>query len=254
MAAPVLIYTDLPGGVPATYRLPPGLAARLSAIAAEFNGSGASGSFYPCLAVYSQDDKLIGRFFPAQVLAAGDTAEVTFAPFLRQAAASAVGSGIQFDTDNQGGYLDVTTNDRIGGTGRGLRLTDSSLGGIEIKTIAGVSGLLSLLGTVTSLINRAGSAISGTKLTIRNDDDGGTDILDSSGGLTLQSGGVVLVQGGASPRYRIGLGNSGAAMNFYLRATTDKYKFRDKDGTVIFQIDADGALHGLTGQALTFDL
>lgn len=79
---PALVYSDAPGSVPATYTLPPGFDVLLHSVSAQFNGSGAGGTFYPCLSVYSQDDKLIGRFFPAQALAAGDSAEVTFAPFL----------------------------------------------------------------------------------------------------------------------------------------------------------------------------
>lgn len=87
--APDLIYNDRPGAIPANYRFPPGLDARLSSVSAVFDGTGASGDFLACLSVYSQDNKLVGRFFPGSPVAAGDVAEVTFAPFLRQAQASA---------------------------------------------------------------------------------------------------------------------------------------------------------------------
>lgn len=115
--APSLIYNDSPGAIPATYKFPPALDARLSSVSAVFDGSGAGGAFLACLSVYSQDGKLIGRFFPGSSVAAGDTAEVTFAPFLdRTEAASAGGAGLQFNAgaygpDNVGDWLVVETTD-----------------------------------------------------------------------------------------------------------------------------------------------
>lgn len=80
--APSLIYNDRPGAIPATYRFPPGLTARLSSVSARFDGTGASGTFLACLSLYSQDGKLIGRWFPSQTFVAGDTGEVSYGPFL----------------------------------------------------------------------------------------------------------------------------------------------------------------------------
>lgn len=76
-----LIYTDNPGAVPASFRLPAGLDLALQSIVARWDGSGAGGSFKPCLSAYSQDGRLMGRFFPETDLAAGDTGVVTYAPF-----------------------------------------------------------------------------------------------------------------------------------------------------------------------------
>jgi hypothetical protein len=81
VAKPTLIYTDAPGAVPATFRLPPGFDMQLSSISATFDGAGASGTFYPCVAVYSQDGKLIGRYFPSQTMTTADSGEVTYGPF-----------------------------------------------------------------------------------------------------------------------------------------------------------------------------
>lgn len=81
MSEQELIYSDLPGGLPATYRIPPGAAVTLESVSAFFDGAGAAGSFLPCLAVYSQDDKLIGRWFPSLTMAAGDSGEVSYGPF-----------------------------------------------------------------------------------------------------------------------------------------------------------------------------
>jgi hypothetical protein len=78
-----LIYSDNPGSLPATYEVPPGLRIRLASIVARFNGAAAGAAFLPCLALYSQDDRLMGRLHPDTELAAGDTAIVTYAPFSR---------------------------------------------------------------------------------------------------------------------------------------------------------------------------
>lgn len=86
--AGTLVYADNPGSIPATYSLPADSGVRLESVSALFNGSGASGDFYPCLSVYSQDNKLIGRYFPGTALSAGDVAEVTFATFLGSSGAS----------------------------------------------------------------------------------------------------------------------------------------------------------------------
>lgn len=77
-----LIYTDDPGSLPAQYVVPPGVELIVQSIVARFKGQAASGAFYPALAIYSQDGRLVGRFHPSTTLAVGDTAEVTFAPFL----------------------------------------------------------------------------------------------------------------------------------------------------------------------------
>lgn len=89
MAAPVTIHNDNPGGLPASYTVPPGLAFTIESVSVEVDGSGAAGAFYPCFAIYSQNGKLIGRYFPGDRLSAGDSAEITYgAP-----AGSAGGSG-----------------------------------------------------------------------------------------------------------------------------------------------------------------
>jgi hypothetical protein len=86
------IYSDNPGPIPATYSVPGDMELRLASIVARFNGASAAAAFLPCLAVYTQDDRLIGRFHPNEELAVGDTAVVTFAPFLKAAAAAANGA------------------------------------------------------------------------------------------------------------------------------------------------------------------
>ncbi len=93
MARTQLVYTDQPGPLPALYRVPANLELVLQSIVARFDGAAAASSFLPCLAVYSQDGRLMGRFHPGTELQIGDTGFVTYAPFLR-AAAGAQGTSL----------------------------------------------------------------------------------------------------------------------------------------------------------------
>lgn len=87
-----LIYADNPGSLPASYTLPPGLDLALQSIVARVDGTGASASFRPCLAVYSQDGKLMARVPAQQTFAIGDTGVVTWAPFLKAASTASTTS------------------------------------------------------------------------------------------------------------------------------------------------------------------
>lgn len=75
------IFAQRPGTTPAVYVVPASLDLVLESVSAEWDGAAAAGEFLPCLAVYTQDDRLLGRFHPGASLAAGDTGEVTYAPF-----------------------------------------------------------------------------------------------------------------------------------------------------------------------------
>jgi len=65
----------------------------LQAAFAIFDGSAAAGAYRPALTIRAQNGTLLARVFPADELAAGDSAGVTFAPFLRSAAATPPPSG-----------------------------------------------------------------------------------------------------------------------------------------------------------------
>ena len=74
-------------GVPTGYTLAPTEGIAPQTIVASFDGTAASGPFLACCSFYAQDGKLIARCPTDSTLAVGDTAEVTFGPFLRNAAA-----------------------------------------------------------------------------------------------------------------------------------------------------------------------
>lgn len=95
MAAPSVIYDDNPGGLPATYTLPPNLDQTIEAVSVEVNANGAARAFLLCLSVYTQDNKLVGRFFPAQPFQPGDTGEVTFADAIAAGSATTAGTSCQ---------------------------------------------------------------------------------------------------------------------------------------------------------------
>jgi hypothetical protein len=79
---PVIVSAELAGNAPTRYELAPGFDFEVTHVTASFAGGGASGPFLAVLAYYSQEGVLIGRYFPDQVLDAGDTADVSYAPFL----------------------------------------------------------------------------------------------------------------------------------------------------------------------------
>lgn len=183
---PALIYTDAPGTLPARYVFGPGLSARLSSVSAVFNGAGAGGDFLACLSVYSQDGKLIGRFFPGSAVTAGDVAEVTFAPFLAADDASG-GEGIQFHNPvhygqdyNLGESLDIET------TG-------------DWDLFAGdVDGVGHVIWTVKSFFNV--DAYSGVELKANGDNSGIVLKVDDAGDLALDTvgGGDINLNPGAA--------------------------------------------------------
>lgn len=79
---PQLTFDDGGGACPHRVPLAPAQNIRPYSITARWDGSGAGGAFLPCLAIYSQDGKLLSRTRPEQEFAAGDSGVVTYAPFL----------------------------------------------------------------------------------------------------------------------------------------------------------------------------
>ena len=90
----LLTYDDAGGATPYTITLTPDQDIRLFSVRCKVNGSGAASSFYPTLALVSPDGKIVSRTRPETSFAAGDTGEVTFAPFLHSEGAAPVVSTI----------------------------------------------------------------------------------------------------------------------------------------------------------------
>jgi hypothetical protein len=78
--------------VPSNYTLPDAAELRLKAVYAEFDGSGAAGSFLPCVTLISDSGDVIGRAVdPSSPVAAGGSADVTFFPGVKTGGGQAFG-------------------------------------------------------------------------------------------------------------------------------------------------------------------
>lgn len=73
---------------PEEYTVPNAVEIIPRAINATFDGTGASGSFLPTVEIVSDGGVVVARVPCQTTVAAGDTAEVTFAPFLRASSAA----------------------------------------------------------------------------------------------------------------------------------------------------------------------
>jgi len=112
------------GNAPLEYRITEPGTFDIQSIFAHFNGAGASGGFRPVVTVRAQDGSILARVFPPTSLSTGDTADVTYAPFLRSEQAASSGGGLAFAygttasiASHPGGFLNdqnftaVSTND-----------------------------------------------------------------------------------------------------------------------------------------------
>ena len=159
--------------VPANSELQPKLAF------ATFDGSGAAGDFVPVLRFRAKNGKLLGQA-TGDTVTAGASVDHTWFRGLSKPGKT----GIQFDTDNEGGYLEVVTHAEIPGAPfTGFYFADLSGGGIELDSFGGAGGSgtiqLKALGTTGTVVlsTASGGTIAllnaGTGLTIAKS---GTDL------------------------------------------------------------------------------
>lgn len=272
-----LVYSDNPGSAPATYPLPSGLALTLESVYAEWNGTGAATAFVPCLTLLSQDNKVIGRWFPGPTIQAGDTTAVTYSPL-----ANGAGDGIQFDVANEGDWLYVKT-DGSGGpaaasitldafedleldAGRDVNVNQyggrdwNQYSGNDINLTSGGDYNLVSLNDINEFatrdLNLAGSNSASIVATTRH------------ARLDFSSGGDNAIQFRTGDTFKFW--NNGiffgeqALLALFDQSATDvivvvlrsgkRLLVQDESGNGLFRIDDNGDLHGQTGKALTFDL
>jgi hypothetical protein len=101
------IYAPGPMATPAKYVVPGSSEIVPLAVQAVLDGTNASGDFVPALIFRLQAGHVIARVPTSQVVTAGDSAEVTWAPFLRSAAASPAppaSTGLPIATLYQSGF------------------------------------------------------------------------------------------------------------------------------------------------------
>ncbi len=113
---------------PLDYVVPNAQALELLCANAVFDGSGAAAAFLPALVIISDSGHVVSRTITAASVAAGGSAEVTFAPFLRSQAGGGGGGGtasvhlpvnltnpyLTADTGNSHPWLQAVTNADLG--------------------------------------------------------------------------------------------------------------------------------------------
>jgi hypothetical protein len=90
-----------------------------------FDGTGAGTAFYPTIRLLAPGGDVVGEYRAEATVAAGASAQVTWFPGVTES------GDIRFNVDNEGGYLDITTNNKDP-NGYGFALTDLTNGGILV--------------------------------------------------------------------------------------------------------------------------
>lgn len=109
MPGPVIIEPQNTGAAPLSYQLAPGQTLEVLAVAAEFDGTNAAGSFVPAVGFYAADGRRLARCPAPTTVAAGDSSEVSFFPFAPPASSSGGGSTtVGFESANGGSTSGLT--------------------------------------------------------------------------------------------------------------------------------------------------
>jgi hypothetical protein len=225
--ADVEILAQQISAAPLAYVIPGGQEILVKVLAAHFDGTSATNPWQPAIQIVGPSGQVLRTFPLTTALAAGASADVTWFPRGGVSSSGSGGAGIQFDTDNEGGWLDVTTNTQDG-AGRGFALIDKS--GSDANLIDAPGGGYINIGPNSVNVNIGGGA----------------------GGAVSAIG--QLIELDALPGYfwAVGSGAGGIQGQFSAGGTLTVYTL---PGPVkVFEIRHDGSLHGLTGKTLTFDL
>jgi hypothetical protein len=173
--ADISILDKAATSVPKQYKIAGAQEIVLKGVTASFNGSGAGGSWVPAVKVIDPSGFVVGTYTLGASLAAGVSADVSWFPGVGTNT-GAGGSGIQFDTDNEGGWLDITTNN-TDPNGAGMQLIDKSGGSIYV--IAEHASQL-FLDSDNGIELSDNSASNGLRIVQEN--DGGITLLDQGAG------------------------------------------------------------------------
>jgi len=242
------------GSFPAPYSvpIPASLEVQPYTATATFDGSGSAGKYIPTITIIGPGGEKLARVQPQTTVAHGASASCTWLPPFGAAASSPSSpAGIQFNTDNEGGYLDITTNAEDSSS-KGMNLEDTTAGGIlmaateggitlNANAFGGAGGLLLECQNAFFQITPAGH---GTTLTIETTANGWPIVIQSHDEVQIQSGNSKPIQL---------LPGASANCEVHLTAGQMLTVFNDSSNP-IFEVRDDGSLHGQTGQSLTFDL
>lgn len=162
LAEPVAINVQQAAtSTPARYQVPGSTDVQALSAFAHFDGTAAASSFRPALTFYSDAGLILARVFPGETVSAGDTADVTFAPFLDTASqATQIISALSlFDTtlaapaasvdtsgfDLSGGHVlevwSITrTDEAVGGPNMRIRFNGDSGNNYDYDWVRNVAG------------------------------------------------------------------------------------------------------------------
>jgi hypothetical protein len=238
VADPLEIIGPRNGAAPLSYEIVESGTVDLQSVFARFDGSLASGPWRAALTIRAQNGTILGRVFPSDELAAGDSADVTFAPFLRGAAtATPVGRRYQFDTDPQAGtWLYVETTGNAGAPhGYGLEVVSeermhfhSNSSDIDIEAPGGQVTVQSISGTGSGFVQ------------IESDGSVNTAAENDFATLTDGAGGQFTVRSGIHP---ILSAYEGGGTEFYMPEVGDYVAFYGETATALKVDRADNAVN-----------
>jgi len=201
-SGPQPIFTDNPGSLPATYKIPAGISLDLSSVYAKIDGGGAGGSFLPCLTVLSQDGHVIARVKQDDTYAAGDTGDATWSPFLRGGGSGGGGASPLTTKGDIFGYDTADARIPVGSDGQILTADSGDALGVSWQPAPATSVLIDyvLFSAPAISITAGGREVPWTSI----DDtlgQGGYITLNGSSRIQIESAGVYgihLTTGGAT--------------------------------------------------------
>jgi hypothetical protein len=172
VAQPRTITVEVtPGATTASFTIPPGVVLDVESVYAVVDTSG--GPSKPVLSVSDQSGVVIAEVAQDETLSGATPGETaTWALRLAASGGGGSGSGIQFDTDNQGGWLDVTANN-VDGVGAGIRFEDFSGGFTRIENGGGGALVLNRLG-ISAFLGGVSTRIGGGTSTQVSANGGGS--------------------------------------------------------------------------------
>lgn len=108
------------GNAPASWLIPDALTLQLEAAFAHFDGSGAAGSYFPCLKIVSDAGETVAMIPMDADVAAGSSVEASWAPFLRTGGGAGGGGSVPIvgyaSFAPAAGFIQVTSTDETNPT------------------------------------------------------------------------------------------------------------------------------------------
>ena len=184
---------------------------------------------------------------------------------MRESTSAAPGSGIAFDTDNEGDWLYVQGNDETaaGGSphGQTIELRDrAASGGIRLDTFNALELKSSAQATLHSTAHRCvvlSDYNAGAFDAILLSAPAGSINLSAGTDFNVQSSGAAVQLAGTAAGALLLSGNASADLVSFgdVQLVSDSViRFQSPSGTTLLEVRSDGTFHILTGKAWVADL